>query len=131
MTPKMAQAVQSVLDVHELIEDIFTGRHQGENLQPLLACFDKDFKMVTTQGTIIGLEQVVELFSHNIGAKPSLVIKVQNIEPLFESTDNQFWLQYQEYQAVEGGSTLRTSTVAIKIEAGKSYWQYLHETPVK
>ncbi|EFB72796.1 hypothetical protein [Providencia rustigianii] len=131
MDQQMALAVQSIIDVHVLIEDVFTGRHQGKSLQPLLASFDKDFKMVTIQGACIGLEQVTELFSHNVGAKPSLDITVQNIEPLFESSDNQYWLRYQEYQTVEGLRTLRTSTVGLKIEAGKCYWQYLHETPVK
>lgn len=50
MDSKMSLAVQSVIDLHVVIEDVFTGRNQGESLPLLLNSFDSDFKMITIQG---------------------------------------------------------------------------------
>lgn len=50
MDAKMSLAVQSVIDLHVVIEDVFTGRNQGESLTLLLNSFAPDFKMVTIQG---------------------------------------------------------------------------------
>lgn len=129
MSKQMGQAIQSVIDLHVLIENIFTGQNAEQSLTPLLNSFDQNFKMVTVQGQSIGLAEVKNLFSQNIGKKPSLKITILKSTALYEF-ENYCWVQYQEHQQTDETETVRTSTACIKVEDEKCYWVYLHETLV-
>ncbi|EXS21417.1 MULTISPECIES: hypothetical protein [Acinetobacter] len=129
MSKQMDQAIQSVIDLHVLIENVFTGKNAEQSLSPLLDSFDQNFKMVTVQGQSIGLAEVKNLFSQNIGKKPSLKIDIIKSTALYEF-ENYCWVQYQEHQQTDGIETVRTSTACIKVEDKKCYWLYLHETLV-
>lgn len=129
MSKQMDQAIQSVIDLHVLIENVFTGKNAEQSLSPLLDSFDQNFKMVTVQGQIIGLAEVKSLFSQNIGKKPSLNIDIIKSTALYEF-ENYCWVQYQEHQQTDETETVRTSTACIKVEDKKCYWVYLHETLV-
>lgn len=129
MRDPMQKALQSVIDVHVLIEDVFTGRNSDKSVAPLLASFTENFKMVTIGGQRIGLTEVTGLFSQNVGAKPSFLTVPFEVIPLCEA-DGRCWVQYQERQENEGITTLRTSTVCIRVVDNQCYWEYLHETPV-
>ena len=127
MSKQMDQAIQSVIDLHVLIENVFTGKNAQQSLSPLLDSFDQNFRMVTVQGHCIGLAEVNSLFSQNIGKKPTLKINILKSTALFEF-ENYCWVQYQEHQQTDETETLRTSTACIKVEDEKCYWIYLHET---
>ncbi|MDC4389324.1 hypothetical protein [Acinetobacter baumannii] len=127
MSKQMDQAIQSVIDLHVLIENVFTGQNAEQSLTPLLNSFDQNFKMVTVQGQSIGLAEVKNLFSQNIGKKPSLKITILKSTALYEF-ENYCWVQYQEHQQTSETETVRTSTACIKVEDKKCYWVYLHET---
>ncbi|MDV7412932.1 hypothetical protein R4486_14550 [Acinetobacter baumannii] len=127
MSKQMDQAIQSVIDLHVLIENVFTGQNAEQSLTPLLNSFDQNFKMVTVQGQNIGLAEVKNLFSQNIGKKPSLKITILKSTALYEF-ENYCWVQYQEHQQTDETETVRTSTACIKVEDKKCYWVYLHET---
>ncbi|MFL1510692.1 hypothetical protein ACJOXN_07210 [Acinetobacter baumannii] len=129
MSKQMDQAIQSVIDLHVLIENVFTGQNAEQSLTPLLNSFDQNFKMVTVQGQSIALAEVKNLFSQNIGKKPSLKITILKSTALYEF-ENYCWVQYQEHQQTSETETVRTSTACIKIEDEKCYWVYLHETLV-
>ncbi|WP_336975637.1 hypothetical protein [Acinetobacter pittii] len=129
MSKQMDQAIQSVIDLHVLIENVFTGKNAEQSLSPLLDSFDQNFKMVTVQGQSIGLAEVKNLFSQTIGKKPSLKITILKSIALYEF-ENYCWVQYQEYQQTSETETVRTSTACIKVEDEKCYWVYLHETLV-
>lgn len=129
MSKQMDQAIQSVIDLHVLIENVFIGQNAEQSLTPLLNSFDQNFKMVTVQGQSIGLAEVKNLFSQNIGKKPSLKITILKSTALYEF-ENYCWVQYQEYQQTDETETVRTSTACIKVEDEKCYWVYLHETLV-
>lgn len=129
MSKQMDQAIQSIIDLHVLIENVFTGNNTEQNLNPLLDSFDQNFKMVTVQGQSIGLAEVKSLFSQNIGNKPSLKIDIIKSTALYEF-ENYCWVQYQEHQQTDETETVRTSTACIKVEGEKCYWVYLHETLV-
>ncbi|EPE9868412.1 hypothetical protein ACSN7P_000251 [Acinetobacter baumannii] len=129
MSKQMDQAIQSVIDLHVLIENVFTGQNAEQSLTPLLNSFDQNFKMVTVQGQSIGLAEVKNLFSQNIGKKPSLKITIIKSTALYEF-ENYCWVQYQEHQQTSETETVRTSTACIKVEDEKCYWVYLHETLV-
>ncbi|MFI8146976.1 hypothetical protein [Acinetobacter sp. ABJ_C5_2] len=129
MSKQMDQAIQSVIDLHVLIENIFTGKNAEQSLSPLLDSFDQNFKMVTVQGHSIGFAEVNSLFNQNIGKKPSLKIDILKSTALYEF-ENYCWVQYQEHQQTDETETLRTSTACIKVDGEKYYWVYLHETLV-
>ncbi|EPS3323808.1 TPA: hypothetical protein PVK60_003551 [Acinetobacter baumannii] len=129
MSKQMDQAIQSVIDLHVLIENVFTGQNAEQSLISLLNSFDQNFKMVTVQGQSIGLAEVKNLFSQNIGKKPSLKITILKSTALYEF-ENYCWVQYQEHQQTSETETVRTSTACIKVEDEKCYWVYLHETLV-
>ncbi|MGK3622125.1 hypothetical protein ACSLGU_00105 [Acinetobacter sp. A11] len=129
MSNQMDQAIQSVIDLHVLIENVFTGRNAEQILSPLLDSFDQNFKMVTVQGQSIGFAEVNSLFSQNIGNEPSLKIDIIKSAALYEF-ENYCWVQYQEHQQTDETETVRTSTACIKVEDNKCYWVYLHETLV-
>ncbi|EHU1441454.1 hypothetical protein [Acinetobacter baumannii] len=129
MSKQMDQAIQSVIDLHVLIENVFTGQNAEQSLTSLLNSFDQNFKMVTVQGQSIGLAEVKNLFSQNIGKKPSLKITILKSTALYEF-ENYCWVQYQEHQQTSETETVRTSTACIKVEDEKCYWVYLHETLV-
>ncbi|HGH3562147.1 TPA: hypothetical protein ACJK7B_002922 [Acinetobacter baumannii] len=129
MSNQMDRAIQSVIDLHVLIENVFTGQNAVQSLTPLLNSFDQNFKMVTVQGQSIGLAEVKNLFSQNIGKKPSLKITILKSTALYEF-ENYCWVQYQEHQQTSETETVRTSTACIKVEGEKCYWVYLHETLV-
>ncbi|EKK10051.1 MULTISPECIES: hypothetical protein [Acinetobacter] len=129
MSKQMDQAIQSVIDLHVLIENVFTGQNAEQSLTPLLNSFNQNFKMVTVQGQSIGLAEVKNLFSQNIGKKPSLKITILKSTALYEF-ENYCWVQYQEHQQTDETETVRTSTACIKVEDEKCYWIYLHETLV-
>jgi len=129
MSKQMDQAIQSVIDLHVLIENVFTGKNAEQSLSPLLDSFDQNFKMVTVLGQSIGLAEVKNLFSQNIGKKPSLKITIIKRIALYEF-ENYCWVQYQEHQQTDETETVRTSTACIKVEDKKCYWVYLHETLV-
>lgn len=127
MSKQMEQAIQSVIDLHVLIENVFTGKNAEQSLSPLLDSFDQNFKMVTVQGRSTGLAEVKNLFSQNIGKKSSLKITIIKSTALYEF-ENYCWVQYQEHQRTDETETVRTSTACIKVEDKKCYWVYLHET---
>ncbi|MDC4843334.1 hypothetical protein NQ911_15365 [Acinetobacter baumannii] len=129
MSKQMDQAIQSVIDLHVLIENVFTGQNAEQSLTPLLNSFNQNFKMVTVQGQSIGLAEVKNLFSQNIGKKPSLKITILKSTALYVF-ENYCWVQYQEHQQTDETETVRTSTACIKVEDEKCYWIYLHETLV-
>ncbi|RSQ68076.1 hypothetical protein [Acinetobacter baumannii] len=129
MSNQMDQAIQSIIDLHVLIENVFTGQNAEQSLTPLLNSFDQNFKMVTVQGQSIDLAEVKNLFSQNIGKKPSLKITILKSTALYEF-ENYCWVQYQEHQQTSETETVRTSTACIKVEDEKCYWVYLHETLV-
>ncbi len=129
MSKQMDQAIQSVIDLHVLIENVFTGKNAEQRLSPLLDSFDQNFKMVTVQGHSIGFAEVHSLFNQNIGKKPSLKIDILKSTALYEF-ENYCWVQYQEHQQTDETETLRTSTACIKVDGEKYYWVYLHETLV-
>lgn len=97
MSKQMEQAIQSVIDLHVLIENVFTGKNAEQSLSPLLDSFDQNFKMVTVQGRSTGLAEVKNLFSQNIGKKSSLKITIIKSTALYEF-ENYCWVQYQEHQ---------------------------------
>lgn len=130
MNQQINEALKNIVDLHIWIEDVFTNPNAQDSLKKLLSSFDQNFKMITVQGHCISLAEVSSLFRENIGKKSALKITISNAIPLFEA-ENYYWIQYHEHQQTSDQMQLRISTACIRVESGKCYWVYLHETPVQ
>lgn len=129
MIDDIQRAMQSVIDVHVLIENVFNGRQSEQCLVQLLQHFDSQFSMVTLSGNVFQYAQVQSLFATAAGKKPDLKITVSDIRLILHSA-NYCLLQYQELQQNAAITTLRRSTVCIRVAEQQCFWQYLHETAV-
>ncbi|MFX5167735.1 hypothetical protein ABTC61_11420, partial [Acinetobacter baumannii] len=69
MSKQMDQVIQSVIDLHVLIENVFTGQNAEQSLTPLLNSFDQNFKMVTVQG-----QSIVKLLYYSYKIRKKLEI---------------------------------------------------------
>lgn len=124
-------AYQSVVELHQWIEDIFTGRAGYPSaLKMLLNSFSTSFTMITIQGKAIGLSDVESLFRHHIGNRPQLRIEIDGCETLLES-ETSVVCRYRETHHDGDVMQARWSIVVIDISHGQPLWRYLHETPVK
>lgn len=132
MTQKQT-AIQSVIDIHDLIEQVFTTNH-SQALPSLIASFHPDFKMIAMNGAKVALTGVMQLFTQKQGTRPSLKITIQNIE-VISKCENIVWLRYQENHYENGdlksAPHQRLSTAGIIIEGIKWQWLYLHETEIQ
>ncbi|MDE9480418.1 hypothetical protein [Xenorhabdus bovienii] len=124
-------AHQSIMELHQWIEDVFTNDQQkgAASLEKLLSCFSPEFSMITTRGHTVFFVQVSELFHQNIGHKPSLKIEIDSIKTLV-NTGDAVVCQYRETHCMNGINQSRWSVVIIEFKEGNALWRYLHETPI-
>ncbi|MBS9425204.1 hypothetical protein EAE91_11310 [Photorhabdus noenieputensis] len=123
-------ARQSVIELHQWIEDVFTNNQQKGNasMEKLLASFSPDFSMITTGCQSVTLNQVEALFRNNIGSRPGLKIDIDACEVII-SADDHVALRYRETHTRDGEIERRWSLVIITFSEGNACWHYLHETP--
>ncbi|AOI75511.1 MULTISPECIES: hypothetical protein [unclassified Burkholderia] len=120
-----------VVDTHVDIERWLSGRAEPGRLAMLMARFSPGFSMITTSGTVLDYAGVDALFSRGHGARPGLVIGIDELRALAVWSDGAV-IGYRETQTdMEGRRTVRRSTALFRREAdGVIVWRHLHETPV-
>ncbi|KAG8155372.1 DUF4440 domain-containing protein [Burkholderia catarinensis] len=125
--PFFKEVVDTVAD----IESWLSGRANPERLATLMARFSPGFSMITLSGTVLDYAGVDALFSHGHGARPGLVIGLDEWRELAVWSDGAT-IGYRETQTDgEGRRTVRRSTAVFRREAdGVIVWRHLHETPV-
>ena len=116
-------AYQSIFKLHEWIEDLFTGQN-SLILMPLLASFSPDFKMITTTGALINLDQVNQLFTNNTGKHPHLKIKISEVSLIHQTSDSCLY----RYKETHNQKLIRWSTVLIVFKNDQPRWLHLQET---
>lgn len=121
-------ATQSVIDIHEYIENVFTQNHP-EELAQLLKSFHPDFQMITLTGHKVNLQAVQQLFTSKQGTRAGLKIAIEDIN-VINHTDSTVWLQYKETHNENDVITSRLSTACVIIENNTWQWIYLHETSI-
>ena len=101
-----------------------------ERLATLMARFSPGFSMITMSGTVLDYAGVDALFSHGHGARPGLVIDIDELRAAVWSDGAT--IGYRETQTdAQGRRTVRRSTAVFRREAdGLIVWRHLHETPV-
>ncbi|KVE34813.1 hypothetical protein [Burkholderia sp. TSV86] len=122
---------KEVVDTHIDIEHWLSGRAEPGRLATLLARFSPGFSMITLSGTVLDYAGVNALFSHGHGARPRLMIGIDELQVLAVWSDGAA-IGYRETQTDgEERRTVRRSTAIFRREAdGVIVWRHLHETPV-
>lgn len=120
-------AVQNVIDVHELIELVFTGNCDSADIDKLTQVFSSEFDMVKMDGGCFDQQQTIALFRKLAGAKPTLKISLHSIK-VIQAENDKVWLQYQENQYQNELVHKRISTACIQVLGEQCQWIYLHET---
>jgi len=126
--PNIQIATQSVIDIHEYIENVFT-QNQPEALAQLFNAFHPAFQMITTTGHKVNLQAVQQLFTSKQGTRAGLKIMIENIQ-VINHQDSTVWLQYKEIHNENGVITSRLSTACVIVENNEWQWIYLHETSI-
>lgn len=119
-------AKQSVIDIHEYIENVFIQNHP-EELAQLFNAFHPDFQMITLAGHKVNLQAVQQLFTNKQGTIAGLKITIEDIQ-VINHQDSTVWLQYKEIHNENNVITSRLSTACVIIENNTWQWTYLHET---
>jgi len=120
----------SVTELHQWIEEVFTGRAGYPSaFERLLASFNASFSMVTMKGQLIGLSEVENLFRNNKGSRPGLRIETDACETLAQ-TETSVTCRYRETHHEQGTTHVRWSVAIIEFESGQPRWRYLQETAV-
>ncbi len=122
-------AIQNVIDIHELIELVFTGKGTSADINKLTQVFSPEFSMIKMDGDCFDHQQTVALFKKLAGAKPTLTIALHNMK-VIQAENDKVWLQYQEEQHQNELAHNRTSTVCIQVTDEQCQWIYLHETAI-
>ncbi len=122
-------AFNEIHDLHVLIEDWFTGRSPVAALDTLLARFSEDFSMVGIAGRRLDRHAVRALFAAAHGARPGLVIIVEDIQAI-PIPGPLAVLRYRESQrSGHGVASWRESLAVLRQEEGRWRWLALQETP--
>ncbi|MGL4674340.1 MAG: hypothetical protein ACRCXK_05715 [Wohlfahrtiimonas sp.] len=121
-------AMQSVVDIHEYIENVFTQNHP-EELAQLFNAFHPDFQMITLTGHKVNLQAVQQLFTSKQGTRAGLKITIEDIS-VINHQNSTVWLQYKEIHNENGVITSRLSTACVIVENTTWQWIYLHETSI-
>ncbi|KOC91930.1 hypothetical protein [Winslowiella iniecta] len=127
---KELTAHQSVIELHQWIEDVFTGRAgHPSTLEKLLSSFSASFSMITIKGQLIGLAEVETLFRQQSSGRPELRIEIDACETLAETAESVV-CRYRETHHWQGSVQSRWSLAIIDIDNGQPVWRYLHETAI-
>lgn len=130
MQQQELMAHHSVKELHQWIEEVFTGRAGSPSaLEQLLGSFSPSFSMVTITGQTIGLAEVEALFRNHAGGRPGLQITIDACETLL-LTENSVVCRYRETHRNADEVLSRWSVAIIDIVANKPLWRYLHETAI-
>lgn len=123
-------AYRSVMEIHQWIEDVFTGSSEhATSLEKLLASFSEDFTMVTIRGQVVDFSLTRELFHNNAGRRPELRIVIDEYKMLLDAPHGVV-CRYRETHHDAGEALTRWSVVVMELDQDKPRWRYLHETKI-
>ncbi|MDC9605559.1 nuclear transport factor 2 family protein [Xenorhabdus griffiniae] len=124
-------ACQSVIDIHQWIENVFTNKQEdnSDSLNKLLNSFTPDFTMITLAGQHVSLNQVKEMFVNSMGSRPNFKIEVDNCTVIAFSKEY-VAVRYREKQTKDGNTNYRWSLAVISFHNDHPQWRYLHETAI-
>lgn len=121
------QAIDSVIVLHQLIEQVFHG-DEGQ-LPALIAHFDPAFEMITPAGKTLSLMDVNALFARLTGARKGVRIAIEGCNVITRAGD-EVVIQYHELQQAADLDTHRISLAVIDCSTQPPRWRYLQETMI-
>ncbi|CAM2825208.1 DUF4440 domain-containing protein [Acinetobacter celticus] len=121
------KAIESIHTMHVLIERIFSGVNNDEDLALLINHFSENFEMVGAAGKKFKFEEVKQLFANNQGKMPDIKIEIYD-EEIISQNEQSIVLTYTEKHTKETGVLIRRSCALIEEIQGKMLWRFLQET---
>jgi hypothetical protein len=119
-------------DLHRMIEEWLGGR--VPRTPAALAAFTDahapGFTMVTPDGALLGMDELLPGFEGAYGSAPGLAIRIENVAVVHAETGGVV-VTYEEWQDGPAGSSTRRSTVVLERDTGVPYGlrsRHLHET---
>jgi len=123
----MNRFFNELVDTHVKIEN-WLGQGKGD-LEVLLSRFDRNFSMISINGTKLDFLTLEAFFQNNCGTKDGLKIIMDKMEILAEWSQGAL-VSYVERQVLPNHiESLRHSTVLLTLEGDEMLWRHLHETP--
>lgn len=124
------RAEKEVIDFHDFLTNIFTGRFDGNPLDKLLA-FEEDFCYVRPDGGTIGKDALRDTMPNWLNAHPNINVSV-NILQSYELSETSCIVLYEEHQVggVNGDNKRISSAIFVAVDEKPSAvrWRHLHET---
>ena len=121
------KAIESIHTMHVLIERIFSGVNNDEDLALLINHFSENFEMVGAAGKKFKFEEVKQLFANNQGKMPDIKIEIYD-EEIISQNEQSIVLTYTEKHTKETGVLIRRSCALIEEIQGKILWHFIKET---
>lgn len=128
MTSLVQEARNSVVVLHQLIERIFNGSdHNDDSLNLLLSSFHPDFRMVTSQGKQLNLNETEALFRRQYGQREGIRIATSEYRVISQH-EREVTIQYREIVMMEGINQSRLSLAILDYATAVPRWRFLQET---
>lgn len=128
MTSLALEARHSVVVLHQLIERIFNqSEATDDSIELLLSHFHPDFRMVTTQGRQLDLNETEVLFRQLHGRREGMRIATSE-HAIISEQSHEVTIQYRELQMMNGTNQSRISLAILDCSTTIPRWRYLQET---
>ncbi|WP_017346885.1 hypothetical protein [Pantoea sp. A4] len=129
MTSLAQEARHSVVELHQLIEQIFNHSNDSDAMSLFLSHFHPEFTMVTPQGAALNFNDTEALFRRLQGAREGMRIATCE-HRLISSHEKEVTVQYREIQMMNGESHSRIAVAVLDFSSRVPRWRYLQETRV-
>jgi hypothetical protein len=115
--------------LHRFFEDWFNGA-EGLTIDEFADSLDDRFYIVTPQGTILDMRDIVTLVGSNGGNGP-VAINIENVKSRTRESGGMRIVTYEEHQTRSSGNRVIISTVGLIPDSnrpGGFSWLFVHET---
>ena len=115
---------------HRLLACWLGSQASGEVLDELRAAHTADFSMVTVEGQVLTLDELLEGLSGAVNSRPGLRILISNVTVVAEFPDAVL-TRFLETHVAHGHTSSRQVCALLQRDEQSTHrlrWRYLHET---
>ncbi|MER7014747.1 DUF4440 domain-containing protein [Saccharopolyspora sp. NPDC000359] len=123
----MTEVRTEVQRLHRLLANWLGQRCDPAVLAELRAAHADDFTLITTDGAVLGADQLFEALSGAGGSAPGLAIEVDEVTTVAETTDLTV-VRFRETHRQDGATTTRRTTAVLRRTPTGLRWHHVHET---
>lgn len=124
-----------IVQLHQFFQDWYNGdiRNTKEIFSRLVNALADGFRIIMPDGAIIERNTIIEAIERDYNTKSAMRIWIEDVR-VQRWFDDHVLASYQEWQEIDGNTTVRISSVLFK-EKSKNpnglEWLYVHETWLK